>query len=162
MFCLFENIKLLIFELQKVSAYLKVSSYLTSNQLYMFLPQRHDAHSQECQSSLAAVQDALYVLNGKWKLPIIIALSEGKTRFNEIQKNVAGIAPKVLSAELKTLELNGFVVREVFNEFPVLIEYKLTEYSNSLEPVITALRDWGLKHKDKIKAEYKNKKKVAA
>ena len=128
----------------------------------MFLPARHNVNSEECQSSLAAVQDALYVLNGKWKLPIIIALSEGKTRFNEIQKNVEGIAPKVLSAELKTLELNGFVVREVYNEFPVLIEYKLTDYSNSLEPVITALRDWGLQHRDRIKAEYRSKKKVVA
>jgi DNA-binding HxlR family transcriptional regulator len=127
----------------------------------MFLPAHHKTNSQECQSALAAVQDALYVLNGKWKLPIIIALSEGKTRFNDIQKNVQGIAPKVLSAELKTLELNGFVIREVYNEFPVLIEYKLTEYSNSLEPVISALRDWGLMHKNRIKAEYKNRKKIS-
>ena len=109
---------------------------------------------QECQSSLHAVQDALYVLNGKWKLPIIIALNEGHKRFGEIQKNVPGIAPKVLSSELKHLELNGFLVRNVYNEFPVLVEYELTEYSNSLESVITALRDWGLQHKNKIRAEY--------
>ena len=128
----------------------------------MFKNQRERPSHEECQSSLAAVQDALYVLNGKWKLPIIIALSEGKTRFNDIQKNVQGIAPKVLSAELKTLELNGFVTREVYNEFPVLIEYKLTDYSNSLEPVITALRDWGLQHRDRIKSEYRSKKKAVA
>jgi DNA-binding HxlR family transcriptional regulator len=111
--------------------------------------------AQECQSSLDAVQDALYVLNGKWKLPIIIALSEGKRRFGEIQKSVKGIAPKVLSSELKTLELNGFVVRHVQNEFPVLVEYELTQYSDTLEDVITALRDWGAKHRDKIRADYK-------
>ena len=126
----------------------------------MFKNQQKRPSHEECQSSLTAVQDALYVLSGKWKLPIIIALSEGKTRFNDIQKNVQGIAPKVLSAELKTLELNGFVTREVYNEFPVLIEYKLTDYSNSLEPVITALRDWGLQHRDRIKAEYRSKKKA--
>lgn len=111
--------------------------------------------AEECKSSLDAVQDALYVLNGKWKLPIIVALSEGKRRFGEIQKYVKGIAPKVLSSELKTLELNGFVVRHVQNEFPVLVEYELTEYANTLEGVITALGDWGAKHKDKIRAEYK-------
>src|SRR5690349_21514595 len=111
--------------------------------------------AEECQSSLDYVQDALYVLNGKWKLPIIIALSEGKRRFGEIQKSVKGIAPKVLSSELKTLELNGFVVRHVQNEFPVLVEYELTEYSGTLENVITALRDWGAKHRDKIRADYK-------
>jgi DNA-binding HxlR family transcriptional regulator len=111
--------------------------------------------AEECQSSLDAVQDALYVLNGKWKLPIIIALSEGKRRFGEIQKSVKGIAPKVLSSELKTLELNGFVTRHVQNEFPVLVEYELTAYSDTLENVITALRDWGAKHRDKIRADYK-------
>ena len=111
--------------------------------------------ASECQSSLDAVQDALYVLNGKWKLPIIIALSEGKKRFGEIQKSVKGIAPKVLSSELKALELNGFVIRHVQNEFPVLVEYELTEYSNTLEDVINALAGWGAKHRDKIRAEYK-------
>jgi DNA-binding HxlR family transcriptional regulator len=111
--------------------------------------------AQECQSSLDAVQDALYVLNGKWKLPIIIALSEGKRRFGEIQKSVKGIAPKVLSSELKTLELNGFVVRHVQNEFPVLVEYELTDYAGTLEEVITALHNWGARHRDKIRADYK-------
>lgn len=115
-----------------------------------------ELHSQACQVALEAVQDALYVLHGKWKLPIIIALSEGRKRFGEIQKSVKGIAPKVLSSELKTLELNGFVIRHVHNEFPVLVDYELTDYSNTLENVILALRDWGLKHKDKIRAEYRN------
>jgi DNA-binding HxlR family transcriptional regulator len=110
----------------------------------------------ECQASLDAVQDALYVLNGKWKLPIIIALSEGRKRFGEIQKSVKGIAPKVLSSELKTLELNGFVIRHVQNEFPVLVEYELTEYAGTLEQVIEALREWGKQHREKIRAEYKN------
>jgi DNA-binding HxlR family transcriptional regulator len=122
----------------------------------MFKEKKGGLTSEACQHSLVAVQDALYVLHGKWKLPIIISLSEGKKRFGEIQKSVKGIAPKVLSSELKTLELNGFVIRHVHNEFPVLVEYELTEYSNSLEAVITALRDWGVQHRDKIRAEYKN------
>ena len=124
----------------------------------MFKDNKERLSKESCQSALGAVQDALYVLNGKWKLPIIIALNEGNKRFGEIQKNVAGIAPKVLSAELKSLELNGFVIRQVYNEFPVLVEYELTDYSNSLENVITALRDWGFQHRDKIRAEYKGKR----
>lgn len=122
----------------------------------MFKEKKGPLTSETCRASLDAVQDALYVLNGKWKLPIIIALSEGKKRFGEIQKTVKGIAPKVLSSELKTLELNGFVKRHVHNEFPVLVEYELTEYSDTLENVIGALRDWGMQHKDKIRAEYKS------
>ena len=122
----------------------------------MFKEKKEPLTSEKCQSSLDAVQDALYVLHGKWKLPIIIALSEGRKRFGEIQKAVKGIAPKVLSSELKTMELNGFVNRHVHNEFPVLVEYELTEYSNTLEHVIVSLRDWGIQHKDKIRAEYRN------
>lgn len=124
----------------------------------MFKGTKEKQTKEQCESSLGAVQDALYVLNGKWKLPVIIALSEGNKRFGEIQKNVVGIAPKVLSSELKTLELNGFVVRRVYNEFPVLVEYELTDYSNSLESVITALKDWGLQHKEKIRTDYRNGK----
>jgi len=130
----------------------------------MFKNKNQNVSNEACQSALGAVQDALYVLNGKWKLPIIIALNEGYKRFGEIQKNVAGIAPKVLSSELKGLELNGFVIRKVYNEFPVLVEYELTDYSNSLENVITALRDWGLQHREKLRDEYKKKrvKKIEA
>ncbi len=124
----------------------------------MFKNSKEVYNRETCQTALGAVQDALYVLHGKWKLPIIIALKDGSKRFGEIQKNVAGIAPKVLSSELKLLELNGFVVRKVYNEFPVLVEYELTEYSSSLENVITALRDWGLQHRDKIRADYKKQK----
>ena len=124
----------------------------------MFKNKKETPSPEACQSALGAVQDALYVLNGKWKLPIIIALSEGHKRFGEIQKNVAGIAPKVLSSELKNLELNGLIIRKVYNEFPVLVEYELTEYSNTLENVILALKDWGLRHREKIRAEYKGKR----
>jgi DNA-binding HxlR family transcriptional regulator len=112
----------------------------------------------ECQSALGAVQDALYVLNGKWKLPIIVALSEGNKRFGELQRAVKGIAPKVLSNELKTLELNGFVVRRVYDTIPVSVEYELLEYSNSLEKVIVALQEWGEQHRNKIRSEAKKRK----
>jgi DNA-binding HxlR family transcriptional regulator len=122
----------------------------------MFKVKENPVTSESCRDALIAIQDALYVLNGKWKLPIIVALSEGKKRFGEIQKAVKGIAPKVLSSELKALELNGFVIRHVHNEFPVLVEYELTEYSNTLENVIKSLSEWGKQHREKIKAELTN------
>lgn len=108
------------------------------------------ASSHECNQSLQAVQDALYVLNGKWKLPIIIALDNGATRFGEIQRAVSGITPRVLSKELKELELNEFVVRRVYPTTPVTIEYELTEYSTTLHSVIEALRVWGIQHRERI------------
>lgn len=114
----------------------------------------------ETCSALGAVQDALYVLNGKWKLPIIVALSGGNKRFNELQKTVKGIAAKVLSHELKELELNGFVIRKVRSGTPVMVEYELTDYSNSLGDVVKALRDWGMMHREKIRSQLKKKDPV--
>lgn len=121
----------------------------------MFKEKREQPSEAQCQRDINAVQDALYVLHGKWKLPIIISLLEGNRRFSEIQKSVNGIAPKVLSTELKALELNGFVVRHVHDDYPVLVEYELTEYADTLESVIVALRDWGIQHRNKIRSEYK-------
>src|SRR3569623_1411677 len=119
-------------------------------------PRNHE----ECMSMLAPVQDALYVLNGKWKLPVIIALREGHKRFGEIQKQVKGIAAKVLSHELKELELNGIVERIVYNTTPVTDEYVITDYTDTLDGVIGALKDWGLMNRNKIRAQKKERKAV--
>ncbi len=111
--------------------------------------------SQECTKSLAAVGDALYVIGGKWKLRIIIALQEGNKRFNELQRTVEGISARVLSNELKELEMNGFVKRNVYAETPVVVEYEITEYSHSLQEVLNSLMEWGRRHRDKIRREMK-------
>ncbi|MEZ0484580.1 winged helix-turn-helix transcriptional regulator [Fibrella aquatica] len=109
----------------------------------------------ECNQNLQGVQDALYVLNGKWKLPIIIALTGSPKRFRELQRVVTGITAKVLSKELKELELNEFVTRHVYTTTPVAIEYELTEYSQTLNPVIQALRNWGIQHRERIIGQHK-------
>jgi DNA-binding HxlR family transcriptional regulator len=105
----------------------------------------------ECSARLVAVADALYAIGGKWKLRIIIALTEGKKRFNELQRVVSGISAKVLSNELKEMELNGFVKRNVFTGTPVVVEYELTEYSGTLQEVLIALGNWGTMHREKIR-----------
>ncbi|HEU4552155.1 MAG TPA: helix-turn-helix domain-containing protein [Chitinophaga sp.] len=116
--------------------------------------------TEECLGALGAVQDALYVLNGKWKLPIIIALGEGNKRFGELQKTVKGISAKVLSHELKHLELNEFIRRHVYNTMPVSVEYELTAYSATLHNVIESLREWGMQHRQRIRTHAKEKKAV--
>lgn len=103
-----------------------------------------------CKLALAPIRDALYVLNGKWKLPVIIALVQGNTRFGNIRNAVEKISAKVLSAELKDLELNGFLIRKVHATFPVSTEYILTPYSVTLGPVLIELQKWGLMHRKKI------------
>jgi DNA-binding HxlR family transcriptional regulator len=107
----------------------------------------------ECNKSLTAVGDALYVIGGKWKLRIIIALQGGNKRFNELQRSVNGISARVLSHELKEMEMNGFVKRNVYTQTPVIVTYELTEYSKSLRDVLQALNEWGTKHRDKIRKE---------
>lgn len=108
----------------------------------------HTADS--CTASILAVQDALYVLNGKWKLPMIVALLNGPQRFKDIQRSLKTITPRVLSKELRELELNDFVTRRVYDTVPVSITYELTSYSKTLNPVIDSLRDWGSKHRERI------------
>ncbi|HVW94803.1 MAG TPA: helix-turn-helix domain-containing protein [Mucilaginibacter sp.] len=113
--------------------------------------EQHIQHSDEvCTASIAAVRDALYVLNGKWKLPLIVALSNGPKRFNEIQRSLDGITPKILSKELRELEINEFVVRKVAPTIPVSVLYELTPYSKTLEKVTEELRAWGMQHRRKI------------
>ena len=114
----------------------------------------HTKHitTQECNSRLSAVSDALYVIGGKWKLRIIVALSDGSKRFNELQRLITGISAKVLSNELKDLELNGFVKRTVYaDSMPVSVEYERTEYADTLTDVLTALHEWGAMHRNKIR-----------
>ena len=105
-----------------------------------------------CSGVLGAIDDALYVIGGKWKLRVIVALREGNKRFNEIQRAM-GISARVLSNELKELEMNGFVKRIVHNQTPVVVEYQLTDYAGTLSNVLSALADWGTTHRDKIKKE---------
>jgi len=116
-------------------------------------PEKLTGH--QCNASLNAVGDALYVIGGKWKLRIIIALSERNSRFNDLQRMVKGISARVLSNELKDLEMNGFIKRNVHASTPVVVEYEVTEYSRTLEKVLTSLAEWGAMHKEKIRSEMK-------
>ncbi|MBN9382682.1 MAG: helix-turn-helix transcriptional regulator [Chitinophagaceae bacterium] len=115
----------------------------------------------ECNGMISSVRDTLYVVGGKWKLPIISALRSGPLRFNELQSAVGEITPKILSKELKELELNEFVNRTVYATSPVTVEYALTEYSRSLEKVIIELAKWGSQHKKRLKDCAKARRKAA-
>jgi len=106
---------------------------------------------EECTDSLKNVIDALYVLNGKWKLAVILCLVRSSKRFNEIQHEVTGISSKVLAKELKDLELNDFIRRNVYPTTPVSIIYEATDYSRTLKNVIGELSVWGQQHREKVK-----------
>ena len=103
-----------------------------------------------CVDTVKPVRDALDVINGKWKLPIIISVGVGNERFTDIQASIPGITPKVLAKELKELEQHKLIKRLIIEDYPVKISYKLEEYADTLTPIIYALKDWGVNHRQKI------------
>ncbi|MCW3465357.1 winged helix-turn-helix transcriptional regulator [Chitinophaga nivalis] len=110
---------------------------------------RETSHT-DCQKVIMPVRDALDVISGKWKLPIIIAVSSGHKRFRDIERSIPRITSKVLSKELKDLETHKLVKRTVYDSQPVSVEYTLTPYADTLNSVIDALHRWGLQHRKKI------------
>lgn len=103
-----------------------------------------------CIDTVKPVRDALDIISGKWKLPIIISVSVGNERFTDIQNSIPGITPKVLAKELKELEQNELISRVVTADYPVKISYKAEPYADTLTPVIYALKDWGENHRKKL------------
>jgi DNA-binding HxlR family transcriptional regulator len=103
-----------------------------------------------CQNVHSAIQDTLYVVNGKWKLVILsILVKNGTRRFGELARE-SGISPRILSKELHELEMNQLVTRTVCNTRPVTVEYASTAYAETLKEVIDAMIRWGKNHKRKI------------
>jgi DNA-binding HxlR family transcriptional regulator len=103
--------------------------------------------SQDCQLDMRYVQDTLYVLQGKWKLLIILSISHGNKRYREIARSIPGITLRMLSKELKEMQLNNLISRTVHEDTPVLIEYGLTAYCGTLWPLISEMMRWGKSHR---------------
>lgn len=106
---------------------------------------------QNTPNSHSSIKNALDVIGGKWRLCVIVAVRDGNKRFRDIRNSVEGISPKVLSGELRQLEMNGLIKRFVHTGRPVVVEYAITEYGCSLDSVITAYVKWGKTHRDKFK-----------
>lgn len=105
----------------------------------------------ECRKELMAVHDAMDVLNGKWKIAIVAALIYHKQRrFSDILNDVNGISNKMLSKELKELEINKLIKRTVLDTHPITVQYELTEHGKTLQAIIHDLTEWGLKHRNEI------------
>lgn len=112
--------------------------------------EKKDCKPTECTAAIMPVRDALEVLSGKWKIPIIISLSFGSKRFKQITAEVTNITDKMLSKELKDLETNKLISRKVHDTFPPTVEYSITKHGESLKKVVLELRNWGLEHRKMI------------
>jgi len=89
-----------------------------------------------------SVMKSIDLIRGRWSLPIVHSLMDGKRRFKELERGVEGINTRMLVKELKTLEREGVVNRQAFATVPPTVEYSLTEKGNALQGVINELRIW--------------------
>ena len=89
------------------------------------------------------VETTLTMIGDKWKVLILRDLLSGTKRFGELKKSIGSVSQKVLTAQLRDMEQNGLVHREVFAEVPPRVEYSLTELGRSLKPILDAMWNWG-------------------
>lgn len=103
-----------------------------------------------CPTSVLAIKDALEALEGRWKLLLLLSLSAGSKRFKQLSNEVHGITDKMLSKELKLLEANKLIKREVYDTFPPTVQYSITEHGKSIESILESLYHWGQKHREEV------------
>ena len=89
------------------------------------------------------VETTLTLISSKWKVLIVRDLLAGTKRFGELQRSVGNVSQKVLTAQLREMEEDGLVDRKAYPEVPPRVEYSLTELGRSLEPVLSAMWNWG-------------------
>ncbi|NBD25202.1 winged helix-turn-helix transcriptional regulator [Paenibacillus glycinis] len=103
------------------------------------------------------VEATLEVIGGKWKCVILCHLTTGTKRTSDLKRLMPGITQKMLIQQLRELEEDGIVTRNVYNQVPPKVEYELSPYGWSLQSVLDSLCDWGEKH---IIKEYGDKSAV--
>lgn len=96
------------------------------------------------------VETTLSLIGDKWKVLILRELISGTKRFGELKKSIGSISQKVLTQQLRTMEVDGLVDRKVYAEVPPRVEYSLTEDGFSLKPILDSMWEWGEKYKNKI------------
>lgn len=103
-----------------------------------------DGHSN------CAVEATLGVIGGRWKGVVLFWLLKGKHRFGELKRRVPNCTERMLTLQLRELEEDGLVTRTVFPEVPPRVEYELTAFGSSLEPVLSGMREWGERYKRRL------------
>ena len=96
------------------------------------------------------VETTLTLIGDKWKVLILRDLMLGTKRFGELKKSIGSVSQKVLTAQLRDMEKNGLVHREVYAEVPPRVEYSLTELGRSLKPILDSMWSWGEGYKKQL------------
>ncbi|MBQ0116899.1 MAG: helix-turn-helix transcriptional regulator [Flavobacterium sp.] len=104
-----------------------------------------------CHFRINAVKDSMELLSGKWKIHLLgTLLYGGPMRFTDLQLELSGIGPKMLTSQLQDLELNHLITRSVQQTKPITVIYELTDFGRSLEPVIDAIAQWGIDYRETL------------
>lgn len=107
--------------------------------------------TMSCKTQISAIRDAMEILSGKWKFHILgTLLQSDKLRFMDLMREVDGIGSKMLSKELQDMEMNHLISRTVLDTKPITVEYKLTDYGKTLEPIIDEIANWGVAYRKSI------------
>lgn len=96
------------------------------------------------------VEAALEAIGGKWKGVILYHLQSGTKRFSELQKLIPDITQRMLTNQLRELESDQIILRTVYAEVPPKVEYSLTDFGQTLSPILSDLQEWGMKYIDKL------------
>ncbi|KKB71530.1 transcriptional regulator [Bacillus glycinifermentans] len=96
------------------------------------------------------VEATIDIIGGKWKSVILFHLIDGKKRFNELRRLIPKVTQRMLTLQLRELERDGIVHREIYKQVPPKVEYRLTEFGQTLIPIINQMMNWGVSHADKI------------
>lgn len=113
--------------------------------------QRHERYSN------CPVEAALDIIGGKWKSIILFRVLEETRRFNELRRMLPNITQRTLTNQLRELERDGLLQRSVYAEVPPKVEYSITDFGRTLEPVLVALKEWAETHmSDKIISDAQN------
>ena len=110
---------------------------------------RHEKYS--CNFG-CPVEAALEAIGGKWKGIILFHVQGGTKRFNELRRLIPDITQRMLTKQLRELETDQILIRKVYPEVPPKVEYSLTEFGETLSPILCALKKWGVEYIDKLSA----------
>lgn len=100
------------------------------------------------------VETTVGLISNKWKILILRELLSGTKRFGELKKGIEGISQKVLTQNLRSMEDDGIIGRQVYAEVPPRVEYFLSDLGNSLRPIIDSMKEWGLGYQEMVKNNY--------
>lgn len=113
-----------------------------------------EAKAVSTERANCPVERTLEVIGGRWKVLILRELFPGVKRFGQLHRALHGITQKMLTQQLRELEEDGIIHREVYLQVPPKVEYSLTPLGESLKPIIDAMHEWGIRHLNEQNQEH--------